>query len=143
MNLEKLHEQTYASTISQNQMLFQEMMSLVKLKNTWIAQLITISATVLGGVSMFSDNKNNIVYIGLGILFITIIIGLVLIINNLNKFSNKIAMFYGLFNDYNLRVLMLIEHKMNNETSEVKRLENELELIANKLEIYCFTSSSL
>ncbi len=58
MNFEKIQDQLFDATKSQNQIIFQETLALSKLKNTWIAQIVTVSGTILGGVSVFSENKN-------------------------------------------------------------------------------------
>ena len=91
MNFEKIQEQLFDATKSQNQLIFQETLALSKLKNTWIAQIVTVSGTILGGVSVFTSNKNIATYIGLLILFSTIVIGIIIINNNLRNESNKLT----------------------------------------------------
>lgn len=141
MNLEKIQEQLFDATKSQNQVIFQETLALTKLKNTWIAQIVTISGTILGGVSVFSDSKSILTFLGLGILFVTIVIGLLFIVNNLNNETNKLLEHYANFNDYNLRAIMLAELELKNEElspEEIQlkdKIEEELRKIANKLDI--------
>jgi len=141
MNFEKIQEQLFDATKSQNQVIFQETLALSKLKNTWIAQLVTVSGTVLGGVSIFSEQKNVATFLGLGILFLTIVIGLVLILKNLNRESNKLTEYFANFNDYNLRAIMLaeLEIKGQNLTQEEiiqkDKLISELKKIADKWDI--------
>lgn len=143
MNFEKIQDQLFDATKSQNQIIFQETLALSKLKNTWIAQIVTVSGTVLGGVSVFSDNKNIATYIGLSILFTTIVVGLVLIIQNLQRESNKLMDYYATFNDYNLRAIMLVELEYFAQTRQLSeyeqnqknKLENELGQILKKWEL--------
>lgn len=141
MNLEKIQEQIFDATKSQNQVIFQETLALSKLKNTWIAQIVTISGTILGGVSVFSQNKTITTFLGLGILFLTIVIGLILIVNNLNKESNKLTEYYANFNDYNLRAILLTELEIKSKNLSLEeiiqrdKLEHELRKIADKWDI--------
>lgn len=141
MNFEKIQEQLFDATKSQNQVIFQETLALAKLKNTWIAQLVTVSGTVLGGVSIFSEQKNISTFLGLGILFVTIVVGLILIIKNLNRESNKLTEYFANFNDYNLRAIMLaeLEIKGQNLTQEEivqkDKLISDLKKIAEKWDI--------
>ena len=141
MNFEKIQEQLFDATKSQNQVIFQETLALAKLKNTWIAQLVTVSGTVLGGVSIFSEQKNVATFLGLGILFLTIVVGLVLILKNLNRESNKLTEYFANFNDYNLRAIMLaeLEIKGQNLTQEEiiqkNKLISDLKKIADKWDI--------
>src|SRR5690554_3724105 len=143
MNFEKIQEQLFEATKSQNQIIFQETLALSKLKNTWIAQIVTVSGTVLGGVSVFAQNKNIATYIGLLILFITIVIGLILIIQNLKNESNKLTEYFATFNDYNLRAIMLAELEFLGqnrplnpaEISQKTKLETELRQIIEKWDL--------
>lgn len=143
MNFEKIQDQLFDATQSQNQIIFQEALTLSKLKNTWIAQIVTVSGTILGGVSVFAENKNIATYIGLLILFTTIVIGLVLIIQNLRNESNKLTEYFATFNDYSLRALMLAEleffaqnRRLNQaELDQKTKLENELQQILEKWDL--------
>lgn len=141
MNFEKIQEQLFDATKSQNQVIFQETLELAKLKNTWIAQLVTLSGTVLGSVSIFSEQKNFATFLGLGILFLTILVGLVLIIKNLNKESNKLTEYFANFNDYNLRAIMLSELEIKGqnltqeEINQKNKLISDLQKIADKWDI--------
>lgn len=141
MNFEKIQEQLFDATKSQNQVIFQETLALAKLKNTWIAQLVTVSGTVLGGVSIFSEQENVATFLGLGILFVTIVVGLVLILKNLNRESNKLTEYFANFNDYNLTAIMLaeLEIKGQNLTQEEiiqkNKLISDLKKIAEKWDI--------
>lgn len=143
MNFDKIQDQLFDATKSQNQIIFQETLALTKLKNTWIAQLVTVSGTVLGGVSVFSENKNVATYIGLLILFTTIVVGLILIIQNLQRESNKLMDYYATFNDYNIRALKLSELEYyaqigqltKYEQAKKHKLETELIEILEKWEL--------
>lgn len=141
MNIEKIQEQLFEATKSQNQVIFQETLSLSKLKNTWIAQLVTISGTILGSASLFSKEKNFITFIGLIILFLTIVAGLLLIIKNLTEESNRLTKYFANFNDYNLRLMMLTELEIkgekltNEEIIQKNEISKEIQRIANNWDI--------
>ena len=143
MDFEKIQEQLFEATKSQNQLIFQETLALARLKNTWIAQIVTVSGTILGGVSVFASNKNIATYIGLFILFSTIVVGLILIIQNLQEESNRLTEYFATFNDYNLRVIMLseLEFQAQNRTlnqaeiEQKKKLETELSRILDKWDL--------
>lgn len=143
MNFEKIQEQLFEATKSQNQIIFQETLALSKLKNTWIAQIVTVSGTILGGVSIFAENKNTATFIGLLILFTTIVIGLILIIQNLRNESNRLTEYFATFNDYNLRAIMLSElefiaqnRQLNQaEINQKSKLETELKQILKEWDL--------
>jgi len=143
MSLEKIQEQLFEATKSQNQIIFQETLAISKLKNTWIAQIVTVSGTILGGISVFSENKNVATYLGLIILFSTILVGLILIIRNLRDESNDLIDYFINFNDYNLRVLTLFELEISAknrqldsaEISQKEKLESEIKNILEKWDI--------
>tara|TARA_R110000850_G_scaffold8410_5_gene31153 strand:+ start:370 stop:948 length:579 start_codon:yes stop_codon:yes gene_type:complete len=143
MNFEKIQEQLFDATKSQNQLIFQETLALSKLKNTWIAQIVTVSGTILGGVSVFTSNKNIATYIGLLILFSTIVIGIIIINNNLRNESNKLTEYFATFNDYNLRAIMLSELELlaqnrslnQAELLQKSKLESELKKILDKWDL--------
>ena len=143
MNFDKIQDQLFDATKSQNQIIFQETLALSKLKNTWSAQIVTVSGTILGGVSVFAEDKNIATYIGLLILFTTIVIGLVLIIQNLRNESNKLTEYFATFNDYNLRAIMLAELEFiaqNRQLNQVEfnqktKLETELQQILEKWDL--------
>lgn len=134
MNIEKQQEYLIQSTSAQNLLIFKEAIETSKLKNTWIAQIVTISGTLLGGLTMFSNNKNIVESIGLLILFGTIVLGLILMIRNLNYESNRLAYTFSGLNDYSLRALMLsFFSQKENLTQEEKKqkeiLEDELKAL--------------
>ena len=112
-----------------NNIIFSEMLKVEKLKNTWIGQLITLSSTLLGGFALMKDNPNCVMQFGLLVLFVTIVIGLFLIIHNLNSQSNNLTTTFAKQNDYSLRYITLtyLEQKKDELNENELKTKKEFE----------------
>lgn len=140
MDIDKLQDQLFQSAKDQNLLIFKEAMGISKLKNTWIAQIVTVAGALLGGLTIFSDNKNIVASFGLIILFSTIIFGLILIIKNINTESNRLMNTFSESNDYNLKFILwtFLEQKGTltpEEENQKESLEKEIEDLTKKLGI--------
>lgn len=120
----KISEQSTKSTQDFSSLIFKELVDLDKHKNTWIAQLITISSSLLGGLYFLKNNPNIIAIIGFLILFSTIIFGLSTIMKNINKLSDNLSK--TMFKQYDINnSLLFLNYCQQKITNKVELNEEE------------------
>jgi len=108
-----------------NNLLFQETLKVDNLKNTWIAQLITLSATLIGGFSILKGGVNCFSFVGFIILFITIVYGLWAMISNLNNKSKALDKTFEKQNNYAINLFLLLYFEQKNELTDEEKTVQE------------------
>ncbi len=120
----------YNSAIEFNKLYFQELLSYSKLRNTWIAQVVTISSSILGAFAIFLTDKSLTTYIGVLMLLLTVAFGLFLTVRNLNKDIAKIVEAFRADNEFKHKYLTVLhfddlEYKQG-ELSQKQMREKEI-----------------
>jgi len=99
-------------------------------KNFWIAQVLTIASVIIGaGFLLFQQQGNLVIHLGIGLLFVMILVGLVLVYRGDKDFGNRIMEAYGKMIDYHLRAMeyysLLVKQNLTEADKKRKQgLEN-------------------
>ena len=95
-----------ANVRKEQELFFPHIIKSAQEKNLWIAQVITIaSAIVGGGFLLFQRQENLVICFGLGLLFVIVFVGLILIYRGNKDFEGRLIEAYGKFTDYGLRAI--------------------------------------
>jgi len=110
-----------------NEFLMHQVGELLKQKNLWIAQIITISSAILGGFFLSRQQNNLVVNLGITLLFIIVFVALLLIYRNYRNFAEGLLEQYGKSSDYYMRSLIYLGLlKKQNLTEEESRIKVEI-----------------
>ena len=129
IDLEKIRELSNQGTRETNNIIFSEMLQIEKLKSTWIGQIITIASTIIGGFAILKDKNDLLTLTGLVILFITIVFGLIKIINNINNQINRLTTTFEKQNDYAIKVNIFsyLEQSKSELSNDDLKLKDKIE----------------
>lgn len=95
-------------------------------KNLWIAQVLTIASVILGGgFGLFQQRTNLIMCLGLGLLFVMVCAGLVLIYRGNKDFEDRLMEAYGKITDYNLRAIEYYSLLTKEDLTEIDRTHQQ------------------
>ena len=109
-----------------NDFFMREFVESLRQKNLWVAQTITIASAILGGFLLSQQPENLVTNLGLGLLFVVIFAGLILIYRGNKKLADGLIEAYGKSTDYHiksLRYLVLSDKEGLTEKEQKEKTE--------------------
>jgi hypothetical protein len=94
-------------------------------KNIWLIQLITIASTIVGAFMLTKQPVDQTIKIGLGILFIVVFLGLLLIFRENKNYYESILRAIAKQADYGLCLINYLELKQKQNLSQTQQEQKE------------------
>lgn len=106
-----------------NDFFMREFVESIRQKNLWVAQTITIASAILGGFLLSQQPENLVTNLGLGLLFVVIFAGLILIYRGNKKLADGLIEAYGKSTDYCIKWLRYLDLSDKERLTEKERKE--------------------